>query len=288
MGDPWVPPGPDDHRPDFIVIGAMRAGTSALWIWLRDHPGTNLVTAKEPNLFVEMPDMRSAPWAGFFPPPDGGRTGESSVSYADPSVADLVAGRIAEHAPDAQLVYVVRHPVERTRSHHRHSYLRGRERRSITEAAVPGSRYVARSRYATVLETFRAHVDPARILVVVHEELVGGDDGPWLGLLDHLGLEHGPRPDEVHNATESKALVHPVARRYFDLGLDRVVRRLVPRRVRRLGADRLIRSSGGVEEARAAASGPLPESTMAVLRDETDRLEELLGRPTGWVLDGAS
>ncbi len=287
MGDRWVPPGSEDHRPDFVVIGAMRAGTSALWIWLRDHPGTNLATAKEPNLFLPELDMRSYPWAGFFPEPDGRLIGESSVSYAEPTAAPLVASRIAEHAPGARLVYLVRHPVERTRSHHRHSYLRGLERRPIAEAAVPGSEYVGRSRYATVLEAFREHIDPARILVVVHEELVGDDDGPWLGLLDHLGLEHAPRPTEVHNATESKALVHPLARRYFDLGLDRIVRRLLPRRVRRLGADRLIRSSGGSDEARAAAAGPLPAATMAVLRDEVGRLEQLLGRSLGWDLDAA-
>ncbi|MEM9714015.1 MAG: hypothetical protein AAGA17_17480, partial [Actinomycetota bacterium] len=275
-------------RPDFIVIGAMRAGTSALWIWLRDHPGTNLSTAKEPNLFLPEIEMRSYPWAGFYPEPDGRVIGESSVSYAAPDVAGTVAGRIAEHAPEARVVYLVRHPVERTRSHHRHSYLRGLERRPIDEVAVPGSSYVERSRYATVLDVFGEHVDPDLLRVVVHEELVGDDDGPWLALLDHLGLTHQPRPTDVHNATEAKPLVHPLARRYFDLGLDQVVRRMLPRRVRRIAADRLVRTDGGAAEARAAAAGPLPAESMAILRDETARLEERIGRSTGWDIDAAS
>lgn len=280
--DVWSAPGPEVRRPDFVVIGAMRAGTTSLWFRLDAHDGLDLPGAKEPNLFLPESKLRSLSWDGFFPEHDGRVTGEASVSYADLRHAALVAERIAAVAPEARLVYVVRDPVERLRSHYRHSYLRGAERRPIGEAADLSSWLVGRSCYDSVLAAFHEHVPTEQLHVVIHEELVGDDGAAWAGLLDHLGLERIPRPEIERNTTESKPMVNPWARRYFDSGLDRRLRGVLPARVRRAGARRLIRSAGGAEEAKDAGAGSLRDEVLERLADEVDRLEARLGRSMPW------
>ena len=47
---------PTDHaprRPDFVVIGAMKAGTTSLYHYLRDHPQIFMPKVKELDFFVE-------------------------------------------------------------------------------------------------------------------------------------------------------------------------------------------------------------------------------------------
>ena len=61
-------------------------------------------------------------------------TGEASVAYTDPGGAGLAAARMHESIPDARLIYLVRHPVERARSHYRHEVQRGRETRPFRVA----------------------------------------------------------------------------------------------------------------------------------------------------------
>lgn len=63
-------------------------------------------------------------------------TGEASASYADPRVAGVVAERMSALVPDVRLVYLVREPVARLRSHYLHEYQRSRERRPLLEAPV--------------------------------------------------------------------------------------------------------------------------------------------------------
>ena len=55
----------------------------------------------------------------------GSLTGEASVEYTDPAVADTAAARIAATIPDARLVCLLRDPIDRLRSHYRHEVQRG-------------------------------------------------------------------------------------------------------------------------------------------------------------------
>ena len=85
--------------PDFIVIGAMKAGTTSLSVWLGAHPDVDLPGVKEPNFFStpEKPGTKGiasyrALFAGTRP---GFVTGEFSVAYSSPEKAGLAAERIS-------------------------------------------------------------------------------------------------------------------------------------------------------------------------------------------------
>src|SRR5215210_7255111 len=105
--------------PDFLVIGAMKAGTTTLYNHLRGHPDIFMTSYKEPEFFVaEKTWGRGTAWYQrlFADAPDAARLGEASTSYSKCTEFTGVPERIHSLIPDVQLLYVLRHPIARIES----------------------------------------------------------------------------------------------------------------------------------------------------------------------------
>ncbi len=113
--------------PDFFVIGQAKSGTTALYEMLRRHPQIFMPAGKEPWYFATELHERTPPrpegtprtleqyaalFAGAQP---GQRVGEASALYLWSRTA---AGRIAEVAPDARMIAILREPASLLRSLH--------------------------------------------------------------------------------------------------------------------------------------------------------------------------
>ena len=128
--------------PDFLVIGAPKAGTTALHTALARHPGLYLSPVKEPKFFLtdgppptdggpgDAQTYREHVWrradyeALFNGAPPGALCGESTPFY----LYDLAAQRrIRDLIPDARLIVILRDPVERAHSNWAHLWSAGRE-----------------------------------------------------------------------------------------------------------------------------------------------------------------
>lgn len=103
-------------RPDFFIVGAPKCGTTSLHQYLRQHPGIFMPEIKEVKYFGtdrqprHTPKLSLAEYLSLFEAaPAGARVGEASVGYLRSSTA---AGEIAEFAPDAQAIVLLRDPVE--------------------------------------------------------------------------------------------------------------------------------------------------------------------------------
>lgn len=114
---------PEGRWPDFIIIGAMKSGTTTLFRYLCRHPQAFMSDPKEPQYFSR--DHRQVLgdnwYRGLFAAagPDQ-LCGEASTCYSRwPHFGD-VASRIASVLPHVKLIYVMRHPVERAYSHYGH------------------------------------------------------------------------------------------------------------------------------------------------------------------------
>lgn len=188
-------------RPDFVIIGAMKCGTTSLFRWLDAHPDTCLPRVKEPHWFSHPHNMPGGldGYRGLFAEaPPGVITGEASTVYADPRFAADAAARMALVVPRARLVMLVRDRAARTLSHYRHAVRAGREDRSVAEAVTPDSEYVRRSLYTQGLAPYLDHF-PADQILVGSLEALGRDDRLWEAVLGHLGLCRIPRPGGRHN-----------------------------------------------------------------------------------------
>ena len=161
--------------PTFIVIGAMKAGTTSLFEYLRAHPQIFMPQVKEMDFFVEELNWRRGiEWYGRqFRRLDPHVTaiGEASPSYAKYPEYAGVPERIASCAPDAQLIYVVRDPIERIRSHYQHRAMTGSEHDPIERAVLRDPTYIDTSRYAMQIERYLHWFPREHLLLLSSEEL---------------------------------------------------------------------------------------------------------------------
>ncbi len=156
--------------PDFIIIGAMKCGTSSLYHYLHLHPEIGMSDFKEVDYFVEENNFnKGAEWYearfhGAFE-----HYGEVSPNYSKAHFFRGVPQRMHSLLPGVKLIYLVRDPVERLISHYTHNYSEGREHNSISEALSGGwddNHYIMCSRYYWQLEHYLKFFPQEQILVV--------------------------------------------------------------------------------------------------------------------------
>lgn len=160
--------------PNFIVIGAGKAGTTSLWGYLREHPQIFMSDPKELNFFTTEHNWhRGLEWyeSHFEEAGDARAIGEVTGSYANwPNFAG-VPERMVEVLPDARLIYVIRNPVERIVSAFKYMSLRGDEDKPMDEAIRTNPMYLSVSSYATQIEQYLKVYPSDRLHVVVSEDM---------------------------------------------------------------------------------------------------------------------
>jgi hypothetical protein len=206
--------------PDFLILGAQKAGTTALYAYLRWHPGLTGPAWKEVSYF-DRHYRRGARWyRGHFPLRPGDRVvGEASPGYL---FHPLAPSRVKATVPEARLIALLRDPVDRALSHYHHEVALGREPLTFEQAieAEPErtrgeeerlSRepdyfshtwwdytYLARGRYAEQLERWLAVFPREQLLVLASDELAAEPGQTFARVLEFLGapghdLESYPR-----------------------------------------------------------------------------------------------
>jgi len=294
---------PPARLPDTFLVGAMKAGTSALAGALAAHPEVFVCPVKEPHALADAacigPDraargvhparavMRrggpaklhhaTVPDAASYAALFAGAAGHRAVVDASTSylMCPPTPGRIAAARPNARIVVVLREPAERAAAHHRMDRRIGRERRSLTRALAEdgaASPYIRHGRYATALARYQAVFAPEQLLVLWHEELVTAWAATGARLTAHLGVT--PRPLPAAEANAGRAPRWPgLTRALYRTGADTALRRALPAPVRALARRALTRAEAPAAPAPAEHAG-----VWAHLDDEMTRLEALLDR----------
>ncbi|MGH6915107.1 MAG: sulfotransferase domain-containing protein, partial [Geminicoccales bacterium] len=161
--------------PAFIIIGAMKSGTSSLHHYLRQHPEICMSSAKEPNFFIEARNFgKGLDWYRSLFADHTKVCGEASPAYSKRHRHRGVPERLHRLVPHIKLIYILRDPVDRMISHYLHNRILGRETRSLIAAIAAKAyrnNYVRTSMYRFQLEAFLEHFPLERILLVTAEDL---------------------------------------------------------------------------------------------------------------------
>lgn len=143
--------------PDFLIIGAMKCGTSTLQAQLAAQPGIFMTTPKEPNFFSDDAIFsRGLAWyEGLFAAAlPGDLKGEASTHYAKlPTHPDALA-RLAAVLPAPKLIYLIRNPLERAVSHYIHEWSMGKMSGNIETAFIDHPELVAYGCYGCQIEHY--------------------------------------------------------------------------------------------------------------------------------------
>jgi Sulfotransferase domain len=204
--------------PDFLILGAQKAGTTALYAYLREHPALTGPAWKEVSFFDRHFWRGEAWYRGNFPNKVYLRAiraraavdaivGEASPSYVfHPHAPE----RAAELVPDARLIVLVRNPVDRALSHYHHEVALGREPLPFEQAlddeetrmagelermrdpryfsyAWWNFTYQERGRYAEQLERWLELFPHEQLLVIPSEDLLQRPRETYAHVLDFLG-----------------------------------------------------------------------------------------------------
>jgi hypothetical protein len=197
--------------PDFLIIGAQKAGTTALYAYLRWHPGITGPSFKEVSYFDRHYARGERWYRAHLPARSRSRlVGEASPSYL---FHPLAPERVAALIPDARLIALLRDPVDRAFSHYQHEVSLGREPLSFEEAldreeermsgevermirepsyfshAWWNYTYAARGLYAEQLERWFAVFPREQLLVLVSEEMLDDPAETYPRVLDFLGAD---------------------------------------------------------------------------------------------------
>jgi Sulfotransferase domain len=177
-----------------LVVGAQRCGTTYLYRLLDEHP--EIAMAKpahpEPKFFLDADKCRKGlGWyeATYFTDAEAVPVhGEKSTSYMESPDA---ASRAADMIPDADVMVMLRHPIDRAISNWRFSTASGLEDRPLERAlaenlegpqpwdrsktSVSPFAYLERGRYIDFLAPWE-RAFPERLHVVFVEEFAGNHD----------------------------------------------------------------------------------------------------------------
>lgn len=210
--------------PTFVIVGAMKSGTTSLHQYLGQHPEVFVTTPKEVHYFSRYYDRGQQWYESLFAGSEGlAARGESSTSYAKFPWWPASAARLAAAIPDVSIIYLMRNPVDRILSQYIHQVRKGREVRPLSEALASDPEYLNISRYAMQLERFDDCFPRERILLVSHEDLQDQTRRTVNEVLSFLKL---PESDQIETDRTWHVTSRIVAEKSIELPTDPGVRRI--------------------------------------------------------------
>lgn len=162
-------------KPDFLVIGAQKCGTTWLHEMLHQHPDVFVPEFKEVNYFVRAEHNRHSrhhrgwDWYQSLYASHADKIGGDVTP--DYIYWDYCARDVAERLIDVKVIAILRHPVERAYSQYWMSCRNLTHERSFEEMLEANRHLTGRSRYARQLQPWFDALPRDNILVLFYEEL---------------------------------------------------------------------------------------------------------------------
>ena len=163
--------------PDFLIIGAMKCGTTSLYEYLMKHPKIRMTKRKEVHYFNDANyDLFFLETYKSLFDNSKGIAGSAPQNYTKTHLEEYrkVPERLFRHFPAVKLIYIVRDPIERILSHHVEALSGGYALyRDINECIqdLERSHYVRTSMYFYQISSFRTYFSDDQIMVIDMHEL---------------------------------------------------------------------------------------------------------------------
>lgn len=278
--------------PNFLVIGAMKAGTTTIYDYLRQHPSVYMTyPIKEPKYFCVggegknfyIPVKSFEKYEALFNEVEGETAiGEASANYlAFPPAAQ----KIRDTLPDVRLIASLRDPVERAYSLYQMNLRNTDHNRDVPFLdALKRDHWLSQGYYENI-KRFHTVFGRDRVRVILFDDLVAQPVRTMRALFAFLDVDPGfdlkitgisnpggvPRFKVLHHLLASKTSKE-FGRRYLPDALVEGVKRI---------RNRNLRKQGITQTERAAAA--------AHFRDDTLRTQDLIGTDLGrWLTRDAA
>lgn len=253
------------NLPGFLIIGAMKCGTSTLQAQLARQEGVFMTTPKEPNFFSDDDVFsRGMGWyrALFADAAPGDLKGEASTHYAKLPTHPRTLDRLRPHLAAPRLVYMIRNPLQRAVSHYIHEWSEGRMGTDPVAEFARHPEMVDYGRYAMQIAPWIAAYGRDAILLTSLEQVKADPQRELERVARHIGLTGPVRWQAdlgAQNVSAERVRRLPLQGLLVDNPVATVLRRvLVPKRIR-----------SAIRDSRKIAARP--ELPAALRRDLEDR-----------------
>ncbi len=298
--------------PDFLLIGAAKSGTTALFNYLKQHPEIYGCPVLEPNFFalegsdvvfagpgdartIERNSIRDkhAYQQLFADAAQGQRVGEVSPLYL---YHEQAPARINLYVPNVRLICVLRNPVDRAYASYLHLQRDGRESsHSFEEALAKESIRMGKNWehlwhfrqmgcYATQLQRYFEHFDRSQIKVFLYDDFQDDPGGVVNACYAFLGVSTGFVPDMSRRFNPSGIpRSNLVQQLVAGQGVTKqILKRLMPARLR----GRLFTAVQRVNLARPVMQAATRKGLTDWYKDEINELADLIERDLShWLSD---
>jgi len=298
-------------QPDFLLIGAARSGTTALYKYLSQHPEIFMPTSiKEPNYFAyEGLDLQiQGPGADFInnsvttpeayealfqEAKDSQIKGEASPLYL---FEPRTPKRIKSLAPNAKMIAVLRNPIEQAYSHYMYATklrvetepdfvkVLGMEDERIAKNWQPLFGYSSFPRYGTQFKRYLEHFPREQFLIETYEDFSKSPIGVMQRMFDFIGADASFEPD-ISNRPNAGGVPKSQAFQDFLLKPNPVtgtIAKLIPQSLTAKIRDVLVAKNTGKKD------DGMPQEAREILqtrlRDDIHALSEILDQDfTYWL-----
>ena len=214
-------------HPNFIIIGAMKAATTSLYTYLKQHPDVFMTTIKEPMFFNNFETTTNFKLQGrktkqittfeeYYSLFEGVKN-EKAIGEASPFYIfnEDCPQLIHKHLPDIKIIAVLRQPVARAYSNFLHTRRADREPISDFEIAFnkeeerkaenwsPLYYYKGKGYYAEQLERYYTLFPEENIKILLFENLVQNPVGTSQEIFEFLNVDNTFVPDTSKKANVS-------------------------------------------------------------------------------------
>lgn len=279
-------------RPNFIMIGVAKAGTTSFFRYLDQHPQIYVTPIKATNYFGyedardwKWSDEGEAPLLQNFPVRSldayeaafAGATHETAIGEVSPQYfrCPNAAERIKQYAPNVKLVVSLRNPAERAFSGFMMRTRRGEPVKGFREELTLESSHVKEGFYFQRMKRYLDRFPRAQLKVYVFEEFKRNAASTVVDLYDFLGVDTGFVPDtSVRHNPGAIPKIRMLNRVFFNPAVINMAKTVVPE-----GMHLMLKQ---LQQLNLSTAPKLPADLRAELlsiyREDILRLETLLDR----------
>lgn len=213
--------------PDFLVIGAMKSGTTSLCEGLMIHPNIYFPSIKEPHFLINddiFSESGKINYSFLFNnAKENQLIGEGSTGYSKfPRVEGVPERALKICGPNLKIIYIVRDPVKRAESHHFHDFRSDRLPEDFCDAVKKDSMIIKTSLYGLQLSKWLEYYPPENIFVIQFEQFITERSKILNKVFEFLGLDSLKNLPEM--TTKNKGESQRVPKTKIGKSLNKIVK----------------------------------------------------------------
>ncbi|MGB3536453.1 MAG: sulfotransferase domain-containing protein [Microcoleaceae cyanobacterium] len=193
------------NQPNFIIIGAAKSGTTTLYEYLCRHRQVYMSLPKEPDFFsLDSNYARGIDWyrSLFASAQSDQICGEASTTYSRLQQHPKTIERLVDVLPNAKLIYIMRHPVDRAYSFYTYRFKGSQQNaeflaarnelvtaRTFEQAIEQNSEFIDSSYYLYQINKYLEYYPKESFLFLLMEDLIHQPEEEIKKICDFIGVD---------------------------------------------------------------------------------------------------